>query len=78
MRFCLRKDFTSWHHDAKINHIKIITLQNNCHNIFTDIVHVAFNGCNEYLAPALALPRRRFISFDIGNQMSNGLLHHPG
>ena len=38
------QDFIRRHHHAKVNDIIPITTQHHTHNIFSDIMHIAFNG----------------------------------
>ena len=63
-------------HHAQINHFEVITLQHDTHDVLTDIVYVALNSRHQDFALRLRLPV--FFSFDIGQQVSDGLFHNSG
>ena len=69
------------HHDAHVDHVKVVALQDHGDDVLADVVHIALHGGDDDLALALDVaPCRRiqtFFFFNIGNQMRHGLLHDP-
>ena len=70
------------HHDPHVDHVKVIALQNDGDNVFTDVVHVALDRGNHDFAfgfcLAPGLHHRELFCFDVRQQMRHGLLHDPG
>ena len=74
------KNLARGHHYAEVDHFKVIALQNNPDDILADIVDVALDGGHDDRAVGV-LARHcaglGFLRLDIGQQVRNGLFHHP-
>ena len=64
------------HHHTQVNHIEVIALEHNTHDVLADVVHIAFDGRHDDLARLHHAAI--FFIFDIGNQMGYRLLHYAG
>ena len=80
--FGFGQNFVARHHHAHIHHFKVIALQNHCHDVFADVVHIAFDGGDDDFAFGFDIAARVlqgfFLGFNIGQQMRHRLLHHAG
>ena len=66
------------HHDAKVDHLEVVALEDDPDNVFADVVHVAFHGRHDDGALRLAgVARFCFLSLDVRYEMCDRLLHHP-
>ena len=67
-------------HHTHIGNFKVITLQDDSHNIFTNIVHIAFYSSHHDFAFSFGFAPtsnvQAFFFLDIGNQNCNRLLHY--
>jgi len=54
--FGFRKNLLSGHHHAHVFDFKVVALKNNSHDVFADVVHIAFHGGNQICPLALASP----------------------
>ena len=71
------KDFLAANHDAQIDHVKAITLQNDANDVFANIVHIALYRGHQDLTCCLILgTEAQFFLFHVRQKVSNGLLHH--
>ena len=78
--FGLGQNLVARHHDAHVDHVKVVALKHHRHNVFANVVHVAFDGGNHnfalgfhVLACGLLLA---FFFLDVRHQVRHGLLHH--
>ena len=74
-----REDIVAGHHHAHVDHVKVIALKHDSDNVFTDVVHIAFDRGNHNLALGFHFFASGFLLafffFDVGNQMRDRLLH---
>ena len=76
------QNFLGRHHNPEIDHLVIVTLQDNADNVLADIMHIAFDGGHQHFAcktagPFLAACRQPF-GFHIRQQTGHGLFHDAG
>src|SRR5690606_17190031 len=70
------EDLVRRHHHAEVDNVVAVTAQHHADDVLANIVHIALDRGHEDLALGFRLVA--FFRFDKGNQMSDGLLHHPG
>ena len=74
-----RQNFMAGHHDAHVDHLKVVALQHHGDNVFANVVHIALDGGNHNFALGLdVLTRRGLLAlffFYIGHEVGHGLLH---
>ena len=70
------QNFRCRHHDAQVYDLKIITSQDHTHDIFTNVVDVAFYRCHQYFTGRMTTTFIGFLSFDVWEQNSNSFFHH--
>ena len=63
-------------HDAQIDNLVIVALQDNANNILTDIVHVALDGGHDDAACGLISLATTFGLHE-RHQVGDSLFHHP-
>ena len=65
------------HHDAEVEHVVVVALEHDRHDVLADVVHIAFDGSEHHFALG---PRRLAAScllcLDVGDQVCHRLLHH--
>ena len=61
------------HHHPKVDYFKAIALKHDAHDIFADIMHVAFDSRHDDLA--FALGASLFLRLNVGEQMRDRLFH---
>ncbi len=70
------------HHHAHVDDFKVVTLQHDRDNIFSNIVHITFDRRNQDFAFGPDITTRGldqlFFLFDKGYKMPHRLLHHTG
>ena len=84
-------DLLRRHHHAEVDHFKVVALQYDSHDVFADVVNVTLDRRHDdravgVLARGPTFPRRCarpsagccFLRLDVGQQVGNSLLHHPG
>ena len=68
------------HHDAHVDHVEVVALQDHGDDVLANVMHIALDGSDDDLAFALDVTAGRFVQalflFNVGNQVRNGLLHH--
>ena len=72
------EDLLSRNHDAEVDHLVVIALQNHADDVLADIVHVALYGGHDDLALRRHLGHAGSALFglEIGLEVGDGLLHH--
>ena len=70
-------DLVGRHHHAQVDHLIIITSENNRDNVLANVVHVALHRSEEYLA-RLGRTCRLFLRLNGRAQDGNRLLHRAG
>ena len=63
------------HHHTEVDHLVIIALEHDPHDILADIVHIALHGGHQHLAVGLRWPLI-FLGLDERQKIGNGLFHH--
>ena len=71
------QDFFCRNHHPQVDHFKIVAGQNHPDNIFPDIVHIAFNGGQQYFSCWATLPWFSFFSLDVRKQHCHSFFHDP-
>ena len=71
------QDVLPRHHDAEVDDLEPVALQDHADDVLADVVDVALDGGHD--DPALALGGAGLLLFllDEGDQVGDGLLHHP-
>ncbi len=64
-------------HHPEINDFVIVTAQHNPDDILADVVDVTLHGGHNNAALATGLARCFFLRLHVGQEMSDGLFHHP-
>src|ERR1022692_2465290 len=73
------EDLSCRNHYAEIDHLEVVALEDDTDDILADVVHVALDGGHDDGALPLArYAGSRLLGLDIGNEMRDRLLHHPG
>ena len=62
------------HHDSQIDNFKVVALQNDADNVFSDIVYVPFDRCHQDFAIAAGLPLG-LLSLNERLEVGDGLFH---
>ncbi len=69
------------HHDAHVDHVEIVALQDHGDDVLADVMHIALDGGDDDLALALDVATSRLVQalffFDVGDQVRHGGLHDP-
>ena len=77
-----RQNFVARHHHAHVHHVEVIALQNHRHDVFADVMHIAFDRGNDDLAFGFHVftggRLQALFFFNVGDQMRHRLLHHAG
>ena len=71
------QDFLRRHHHAEIDDLVIVAGENDADNVLADVVHVALDGGEHDLAVRRRMRPPILLLLHVGQQMSDGLLHHP-
>ena len=78
MILCRLQDLLSWNHHAKIDDFKVITLQYDRHNIFSNIVYIALHGGDNNFSLGLGVTGYPLLFFNIGHEVRDSGLHNAG
>ena len=76
-------DLLSGHHDAKVNDLVVVALQDDPDDVLADVVHVALDCRHDDRAVGVrfrvvgAAARREPLGLDEGDEIADGFLHHP-
>ena len=73
----LVKDAVGRDHDAQVDDLIVVALQDHADDVFADVVDVALDGSHEDAAGVLAR-LARLLGFHEGHKVGDRLLHHPG
>ncbi len=71
------EDFVRRDHDAQVDDLVVVALEHDADDVFADVVHIALDGGEEYLAAVLHRATGLF-RFQVGRQVGHGLFHDPG
>ena len=77
MLFRFLQDCGAGNHHTEVDHLVVVTLEHNPHDIFPDVVHITFDGGHEDLAGGLTFLSGRFL-LKVRFQVGHGLFHDPG
>ena len=69
------EDLVCGHHDPEVDHLETVAGQHHPHDVLTDVVDVPLDGGQQYRTCAARSAR---IGLEIGLQVGDGPLHHPG
>ena len=77
----LGQNLVAGHHDAHVDNVKVVALQNHSDDVFADVVHIALDGGNHDLALGLGFSagfhHGELFGLDVGQQVRHRALHHP-
>ena len=65
-------------HDAEINYIEAVALQDDADDVLADVVHVAFHRRHQDLAVGFGRGVQRFFRLHIRHQVGHRFLHDAG
>ena len=68
------QDVLERHHDAEVDDLEVVALQDHAHDVLADVVDVALDRRHDDLA--LGPRRRGLLGLDVGQQVGDRLLHH--
>ena len=67
------QDLLERHHDAEVDDLEVVALQDHAHDVLADVVDVALDRRHDDLA--LGPRRRGLLGLDVGQQVGDRLLH---
>ena len=73
----LVQDAVGRDHDAQVDHLVVVALQDDADDVLADVVHVALDGGHQHLAGRLA-GLAVLLGLHERHQPGHRLLHHPG
>ena len=78
LALCRLENLRRRHHDAEVDHLVVVALENDADDVLADIVHVALDRRHDDLAGGrLGLqPRGLLLCLEKGLQVGDRLLHH--
>ncbi len=71
------ENFLARLHDAEIDHVEPVALQNHTDDILADIVDIALDRGHQDFAIGLRRGIERLFRFHVGHQVGHGFLHDP-
>ena len=72
------KDLRGWHHDTQVNHLVIVTLQNNTHDVLANVMHIALHRRHQdgAIGGIFGNPKFLFFLLHVRHEIGHRLLHH--
>ncbi len=69
------QDFVGGYHHAKVDNFIAVAAQYHAHDIFTNVVHIAFDGRHQDFTDCFGFGA--FVGFYVRLEVRHGFFHHP-
>ncbi len=75
---CFLEDFFAGDHDAEVDDLVVVTAEDDAHDVFADVMNIAFDSGEQDFALCRLVARGAFFGLHEGGEVCHGLFHDAG